>query len=235
MRKIKLTRGLLNKLIPLVLLVGILLAFAIYCLVVAIKLNIGGPKVFSSESVVSGLELNEENVERINHKDFTDLDILFYASEYDDKDNKKVKFKLVLAKKEDGITPKKDSNNGYFYVNVALGAEKVDFESYLSTSSSTKLTSSYFDPSKTLANQTTKVFNPINCDVQFPAKKTQWPITVTAESPDAYLYIKYTYTQNAIDITKEYILKHTYDDYYITPEEAEELNITATQGGIVRQ
>ena len=233
MRNFKLTRGLLNKLIPLVLLVLILLAFAIYCLVIGIKLNVGGPKVFSSESVVNGLELNEENIERINHKDFTDLDVLFYASEYDDQDKHSVKFQIVFAKKEDGITPKKDSNNSYINIDIALGAEKVDFESYYSTSSLTKFTSTYFDLSKTIETQTKRTFN-VNCDKQFPAKKSQWPITVTADSPDAYVYLNYTYTQNGVDVKKEYILKYTYDDYYITPEEASELNITATKGGIVR-
>lgn len=233
MKKIKITRGLLNKLIPLVLLLGILLAFAIYCLVVAIKLNIGGTKVFSSESVVNGLELNEDNIERIDYDKFTDLDILFYASEYDDADKHSVKFQLVFAKKENGITPKKDSNNSFINVDIALGNEKVDFESYYSTSSLTKFTSTYFDISKTLETQTKRVFN-VNCDTQFPAKKTNWPITVTADSPNAYIYLNYTYTENGVDVKKEYILKYTYDDYYITAEEAEELNITATSGGIKR-
>ena len=109
----------------------------------------------------------------------------------------------------------------------------MDFESYYSTSSLTKFTSTYFDLTKTLETQTERTFN-VNCDTQFPAKKTKWPITVTANSPDAYIYLNYTYTQNGVDVKKEYILKYTYDDYYITPEEASELNITATKGGIVR-
>ena len=233
MRKFKLTRGLLNKLIPLVLVLGILIAFAIYCLVIAIQLNIGGPKVFSSESVDSGLNLDEDNIKRINHDEFTDFDVRFYASEYDDYTAHSVKFKLVFAKKEDGITPKKDKNNSYVNVGVALGAEKVDFESYYSTSSLTKNTSTYFDLTKTLDNQQSRTYS-VNCDTQFPAKKTKWPITVTADSPDAYIYLNYTYTENGIDVTKDYILKYTYEDYYITPEEAKELNITATKGGILR-
>ena len=233
MKKFKITRGLLNKLIPLVLLLGILLAFAIYCLVVAIKLNIGGPKVFSSESVVNGLtEIDEDNIERIDYDKFTDFDVRFYASSYDDADEKAVYFQVAFAKKENGILPKKDGTT-YFKIDIALGAEKVNFESYYSTSSLIDIKSPYVGLDKTIEKVSTRKLK-VNCDTQFPAKKTQWPITVKADSPDAYLYLQYTSTENGVDIKKEYILKYTYDDYYITAEEAEELNITATTGGIIR-
>ena len=167
---------------------------------------------------ISGLKL--DNVKRIDNKDFNLFDITLYASEYNDRENEKqqVVFSISLKKNENtpaGLVETASGQTSLVQTGLCLVANWIPFESYQSSLSS--FTNSY------LENNTSRTVT-INCKTQFPAKAETWPIKVTVDSPDCYLYLYFRTQENGKYVDNSYILKYSYEEY-VTKQ---------TQGGIIR-
>ncbi len=167
---------------------------------------------------ISGLKLDD--AKRIDNKDFNLFDITFYATEYNDRENEKqqVVFSMSLKRNENTPTTLVESASGQtslVQTGICLVANWIEFESYQSSLSS--FTNSY------LENNTSRTVT-INCKTQFPAKAETWPIKVTVDSPDCYVYVYFRTQESGKYIDNSYILKYSYEEY-VTKQ---------TQGGIVR-
>ena len=161
---------------------------------------------------ISGVEL--DNVKRMDGKDFNLFTITFEATYYNDRADEKgtdiqtVKFSLKVTKNEnspEGLKTISSSSTYYFKAGVALCSNWIKLDSY-----STSLTSFALDSAKTLT---------VKCPNQFPAKASTWPIPVTVESPDCYLYFYYLTQENGKEVKNSYILKYTYQEYMTSTTE----------------
>lgn len=165
---------------------------------------------------ISGLKL--DNVKRIEHTEFDKFDLTFEATNYDDRDAKKVDFKIILKKNDntpDGLTTISGSSTTLVQTGICLCANWIGFESYqtsLSTFNDSYLTNG--------SSRTTS----IKCETSFPAKADTWPVKVTVDSPDCYLYVYYRTQENGEYVDNSYILKYTYSD----------IMTSSTTGGIIR-
>lgn len=165
---------------------------------------------------ISGLKL--DNVQRINHTEFNKFDLTFEATNYDDRDAKKVEFKIILKKNDNtpsGLTTISSGSTNMVQTGICLCANWIGFESY-QTSLST-FNDSY------LTNGTARTTS-IKCETTFPAKADTWPVKVTVDSPNCYLYIYYRTQENGEYVDNSYILEYTYSD----------IMTSSTTGGIIK-
>ncbi len=166
---------------------------------------------------ISGIYLTD--VERMDGKDFKLFDVTFEASKYNDRTSDKVQSVTfnVLVKKNDNspadVTYVSGSTTYNLKAAVALCSDWVNLNSY-----SSSLTSMKIDDTGTKSLT-------VSCPVQFPASTTScWPVPVTIESPDCYLYLYYRTLEKAIYKEHAYILRYTYNEYMVE----------TTEGGIQR-
>lgn len=169
---------------------------------------------------ITGVDLT--NVKRMDNKDFDLFNITFQATNYNDRldeGKQNVTFKVVIERNEKSPTlTYVDSGSTYLMkTGVCLHADWIAFESYQSSLST--YTDTYLK-----AGNTGKTNINISCKTQFPAKADTWPVKVTVDSPDAYLYILYKTQENGVTTVNSYILKYTYEEYMTS----------TTTGGIIK-
>lgn len=157
---------------------------------------------------ISGLILDD--VKRIDNKDFNLFDVNFQATSYNDRESdgvQKVEFSLVIKKNDN--TPKTLTNTSstssyLLQAGACLCANWVGLNSY--TSSLSGYSDSY------LTNGTSRTLS-VACKTQFPAKADTWPVKVTVEAPECYLYLYFRTQENGKYVNNSYILKYTYDEF----------------------
>lgn len=166
---------------------------------------------------ISGLILDD--VKRLDYKDFNLFDLDFKATSYNDRETdgvQKVEFSLTIKKNDNTPTTLVNVSSSSSYLvqaGACLCANWVGLNSY--TSSLYGYSESY------LKNETSRTLS-VTCKTQFPAKADTWPIKVTVDSPDCYLYLYFRTQENGKNVNNSYILKYTYDEYMTS----------TTQGGI---
>ena len=148
-----------------------------------------------------------ENVTRMNGKDFKEFELEFVCEEYSEA-SKKAKFSIKAYKNEN---TKSVTNKVKQQYAVCVSADWVGFASY----STEELSSSFYiyDSAASASSTSTTVYELID----FPAKANTWPVPVTVEAPDVYVYISYTYYKvdgatSGDKETKNYILKYSYSE-----------------------
>ena len=169
---------------------------------------------------ITGVDLT--NVKRMDNKDFNLFNITFQATNYNDRTDEgkqNVTFKIVIERNENSPTlTYVDSGSTYLMkTGVCLHADWIAFESYQSS------LSTYTDTYLKAGNTGKPTFS-VPCKTQFPAKADTWPVKVTVDSPDAYLYILYKTQENGVTTVNSYILKYTYEEYMTS----------STTGGIIK-
>lgn len=166
---------------------------------------------------ISGLILDD--VQRIDNKDFNLFDITFQATSYNDREADKVQqvsFSIVIKKNDNtptNMVETSNSSNCLVSTGLVLCANWISLESYQSSLSN--FSESY------LTNGTSRNVT-LACTTQFPAKADTWPVKVTVDSPDCYMYLYFRTQENGKYKNNSYILKYTYDEYMTE----------STQGGI---
>ncbi len=158
----------------------------------------------SETAKISDLVLNDDTV-RMEGKDFKLFDITFKATKYNDRADEKVNsvtFSVKVTKNTDSpetLTPLTTSSSYYFKSAVALCSNWIGLNSY-----SSSLSSYAVGTEKTMS---------VTLNTQFPAKAETWPVAVTVESPDCYLYLYYKTQENGKTVEHSYILRYTYNEY----------------------
>ena len=182
-------------------------------------------KPFSDTNTASvAADLDPDNVERYDAKDFTyfklDLQCSEYIDGYDktvikkknkttslsDSEKDKVKFKIKIEKTDETDESKLDSSSYVCYMAISLAKNKLGDENYSSTYKK-------FGSDDNLYSTTYTNFAAITSSYSYPVKIKSWPYTTKISSPDAYVYIRYNALINGRLTAKEFVVKYTYDEY----------------------
>lgn len=168
--------------------------------------------MFKGETAPTDLVMT--NVKRIDADKFDLLDIDFSATEFNQKGDT-VKFSLKIkwnentTKLTDKFKPFANNSKYNVIAYVGLGANWVDYEAY-SAKTSITLTNENINN-----NPVSKTITLSNKDIEkFPMKANTWPVKVTVDAPNAYLYLYFNYDKNGKTHTNVYILEYTYDEYH---------------------
>ena len=155
---------------------------------------------------------NLENVSRISHKDFKDFGLVVTCTSYDEDENTgasaKASYKIATYKFEDT----KDIKNGKVSVMMCMGADWVNFLKYPTSTSIRELE---FNASEEVAKKDSPTYSrtfSFSGIIDFPAKANTWPIPITVDCPNIYLYLSYSYQENGKTLTKSYVLQYSYYD-----------------------
>ena len=170
---------------------------------------------FVDESVGKAYESSSyklDDVSRINHKDFKDFGVVLTCTSYDEDENTsatiKASYKIALYKYDDT----REIKNGTVDVMICMGADWINFLKY---PTSTSIRTLEFNASEEVAKQTSPTYSrtySFSGLVDFPAKANTWPIPVTVDCPNIYLYLSYQYQENGKTLTKSYVLQYSYYD-----------------------
>ncbi len=170
---------------------------------------------FTDESVGKAYESSSyklDDVTRTNFKNFNDFGVVLTCTSYDEDENTgatvKASYKVALYKYENT----REIKNGTVDVMICMGADWINFLKY---PTSTSIRTLEFNSSEEVAKQTTPTYSrtfSFSGLVDFPAKAKTWPIPVTVDCPNIYLYLSYQYQENGKTLTKSYVLQYSYYD-----------------------
>lgn len=222
-------RALVKIIILFVIVIGIILIPFIYSATTYIKawnnnkispfsptVTVNDDSTTTEKEKITGLKL--DNVERIEHKDFDKFDVTFEIANYDDVNKKEITFTIKIKKNDntpEELTTVDNSSTNLVKTGVCVCANWIGFESY--QSSLQQYNNSY------ITNNSARTAS-VKCDTKFPAKASTWPIKVTVDSPEIYLYLYYRTQENALYVDHSYILHYTYFDVWTEN----------TKGGIIK-
>lgn len=156
---------------------------------------------------------------------FDELDVDFYCTSFDSKDEHKATFKLFINTndKTDDLIPLNSSlehtenttlsDPRVVYAGICLAANWVGVEQY--SSSLSGIRESYVTPKEDsdVTSYTTTISVSLDSDQVFPMKTSNWPVNVKVETPDAYVFLAFYYESNGIYKLQEYVLHYTYKEY----------------------
>ena len=154
--------------------------------------------------------INIEKAKRMKGSSFKEMDVEFYCSKYDVEGNTATfSLNIIWNENTSNLSDNSEkleivSGSNTVEAYVALCADWVSFETY-STSQKFKVAPEHTALPKTVS------LTGIN---HFPKYAKTWPIAVKVDTPNAYVYLRYTYLDSGNRITKIYILEYTYNDYH---------------------
>lgn len=154
------------------------------------------------------VQFDVENVTRMDAKDFNEFKLEFQCTDYKTSTGT-AQFKIKAYKNEN---TRNVNSNTKLKVALCLASDWVGFASYSSEELSRTLE---INEKEDGTKSTTLTISNI---ISYPAKANTWPVPVTVNSPDAYLYVSYTYYKNdnvsaGETETKNYILKYSYSEF----------------------
>lgn len=150
-------------------------------------------------------DYNINDIQRMNHKDFTDFGIILKCTEYSE-DAKQAKYRLKTYKTENT-----NAIEGSITANVMLTAKWINFVSYATKTTTLKI---YDDEASALESNKSSYYKDFTIKnlADFPAKTSTFPIKVTVDEPSIYLYISYKYKKSGEIKTLSYVLEYSYSD-----------------------
>ena len=187
-----------------VLVVGFLVCACVYSIQSYVKTyndNKALPLMDTTESDgVTTYKYHYDEATKIKGSEFKEFNLEFVCSEYIEEENtSKATFKIITYK-----TNQTKKITGKVSYAVCLAADWVKFN---------KTSSGTFDLGTSEEKKTTKTVTLSKSGSDdwpnFPAKANTWPVKITVDKPDVYLYLSYSYTSNGETKTEYYILSYT--------------------------
>lgn len=174
---------------------------------VSIKNNVKPFEINAKGEAFEEGEYNLEDCKYVKGDEFDAIGLTIECSEYNE-DTDKAVYKVMLYENEN--TENIDIVNSSIKAQVCLASDQIGYLGY-----SSKVTFNNIAKDKNTASSSTtykKTFT-INSVIDYPAKTEHFPIPLTVKAPDIYLYITYSYKENAGQAKNAtYIIEYSYYD-----------------------
>ncbi len=186
-----------------------ILFVVIFCIFIIVNYvsvyNSNKLEAFKDKNIEEQYDSSSYNQEptRMKGSQFDEYGIIFKCVEYNE-DKKTANYELRVYKNENSKDLSKNIT-----ANVCLTADWIGFVSYATKTTSLRLA----DDKSTAEGSVTyrKTFSISNI-VDFPQKADTWPVKVTVNEPNIYLYLEFTYQENGKAKTDAYVLEYSYQD-----------------------